>query len=618
MSLPMTCVKDAFFYGHVVGPRGLVSPVPHLEGAISLADLPHGAFSRMVRGKIDPLWGAQDLDPEGLQDLTDLFAERGWAWEAETLWNFQPGARVNRLARAAYESKSEGGKTKPRMQSVMDALYSHFAGDDPIDEEDRAAERAGEDAPTAELTAAVESIAAAIAQPAPAAPTPEVSPPPNAVPLRPAYFAAPASPEPATPNGTNTNGLAKEIAPQPATPKDSRMQFTADKAPLLAALRKAAGLVPKKTTMPILSHILLDVGNDLTISGTDLAVDVQVRMSVSMGATPGKVAAPGADLVSAISTLPDGAQVTLERTEDGRLRILSGRTRFHLPIRQPDEMPAFAEADGHEIRAQAQEWRKAIDRVAFAIATDEVVKAQLCGLFLHARREGLRAVGMNGNLLSRSDLAVTAPARAYVAAYEETDGPPGILIPRESVGILRRLLGDAGDTQEVVATVNTKRAVFDLGPVRFGTTLSAAQFPPYEAMIDHNHQGAERKLAVPRADFLAVVNRVQTLATDKYRAVTLTVTAEGIRVAVSGDSGADAVDILEVPTRYEDGTLQIGFNAGMLVAGLQSMGDPALLCDLSGPNGPTFWRAIQEEDIAAAEHLVIVLPCRVSAPVEGV
>ncbi len=394
------------------------------------------------------------------------------------------------------------------------------------------------------------------------------------------------------------------------------MQFTIEKTPFLAALKKAGGLTPKKTTMPILSCVLLDVQDALTISGTDLAVEVQVKTPISIGAIPGRVAVSGSALLSAIDALPDGAQATLEKTEDGRLRILSGRTRFHLPIRQPDEFPAFLDADGSEVRAQAQEWRRAIDRVAYAMSTDEIAKAQLCGMFLHARKEGLRVVATTGNIVSRSDLAVTEPARDFVAAFEKPVTTPGVLIPRESVSVLRRLLDGIQDEAVVAATISGKRAVFEMWPIRFATTLASAEFPPYETIIERQHVYATKQLTIPRAEFLACLRRVRALAGDKNRIVTLTITAEGIRVATTGDAGTDAVDIMEAATGLTSGTLNIGFASGMLMSGIESLNAPKLLCDLAGGNTPTFWRAEQEVDIDAAEHFVLVMPCLISAPAE--
>lgn len=582
MSLPATCVKDPFLYDRLLH-GGLVVPITVGEAAVMPADMPHGAFGKLVRDTVDPLWGGYDLAPAEWSDLSDLLAEVKPDNVAElSLWVFDPCCRLNRVARKIY------GRD-PEMAALLLDLKCRI---DPYGDDFGLYEDEGEEAgeplatpSTVELTASIPAVAA-----------PE-SPPSNVIPIRQPEVAAPPPPE-------------------PVKPKDTRMNITVEKAPLLAALKRAAASVAKKATMPIMECVLLDVsGIEMTISATDGAVEVQVKISAGIGATPGRLAVVGSSLVAAIDALPDGSQATLERTEDGRLRILSGRTRFHLPIHQPDAFPAFAAPDGVELRVQVAELKRAIDRVSFAICTDDIAKPSLCGMFLHIRPEGLRVVGSNTNVLSRADLPTVTPVTDLVAAFEAVKSDmPGVLIPRESVTALRRLLDVASDEAAVVATIGRKRVVFDLFPVRFATNLAAAQYATYENLINHGLRTTNHRLAVPRPDFLSCIKRVRAVAGDKNRAVALTVTADGVRVATTGQSGSDATDIMEAPTGYGGGSLVIGFASGMLMSALEALGGARLLCSLGAGIHPVFWRAEQEEDALQAEHLIVVMPYRLDGP----
>lgn len=581
MSLPATCVKDPSLYDRLLH-GGLVVPITVGEAAVMPADMPHGAFGKLVRDTVDPLWGGYDLAPAEWSDLSDLLAEVKPDNVAElSLWVFDPKCRLNRTARMLQDRGTQKGNAQPSMATMLADIHSRIDpfGDDYGLEDETEYEADEEDA-------------SAVAPDAPAAP------------------------EPATPSASNTNGLAEKVAPQPATPKDTRMNITVEKAPLLAALKRAAASVAKKATMPIMECVLLDVsGIELTISATDGAVEVQVKISAGIGATPGRLAVVGSSLVAAIDALPDGSQATLERTEDGRLRILSGRTRFHLPIHQPDAFPVFADPNGVELRVQVAELKRAIDRVAFAICTDDIAKPSLCGMFLHIRPEGLRVVGSNTNVLSRADLPTVTPVTDLVEAFGAVKSDmPGVLIPRESVTALRRLLDVASDEAVVVATIGRKRVVFDLFPVRFATNLAAAQYATYENLINHGLRTTNHRLAVPRPDFLSCIKRVRAVAGDKNRAVALTVTADGVRVATTGQSGSDATDIMEAPTGYGGGSLVIGFASGMLMSALEALGGARLLCSLGAGIHPVFWRAEQEEDALQAEHLIVVMPYRLDGP----
>ncbi|WP_376959687.1 DNA polymerase III subunit beta [Azospirillum sp. A26] len=607
MRIPDTCIKDAGRYEQMLSAGGLNAKgeVEFRRGGkrvldeVRLVDLPHGAFGRLVRDKIDPLWGARDGDPDGyqllLEQVTELREQSEFTEAEELLVNrFDPRSVANCVARAVYDRNAEQYPNQPlcgTLGDLSEMVESNPGFEDLADEDDEDDEAGTPPASAADLAAIVEAV-----RQAPPAPEP-------ATPIRPTQASpAPAQPAPTTP-----------VPAAISQPKgNAPMQFTVDKGPLLAALKRAVSVAGKKTTMPIIECVLLDVaGSILTLSATDLAVDMQIKVPVAMDARPGRLAVPGAALVTAIDALPDGSQATLEKTDDARLRIMAGRTRFHVPTMHPDDFPAFAMVDGSEIRVQAQELKRAIDRVAFGISTDDVARPQLAGMFLHARPDGLRVVGANGQILSRSDLATTAPATEFVQAFSEPGRPQGVMIPRDSVTALRRLLDAVDGEAEVTTTIGRKRAIFEMFPLRFGTTLSAAEYIAYEAVLSQTLATAKRNWTVPRAGLLATVRRVRALAGDKGRTVALTVTGDGVRAETTvRESATDAVDILEAPTGLCDAPIDIGFAAGHLAAALDSLNAGTVTCTMTDHLLPTFWRAEQEGDILAAEHLVVVMPFR--------
>lgn len=614
MHIPETCIKDTARYEQMLSPGGLNAKgeVEFRYGGkrvldeVRLVDLPHGAFGRLVRDKIDPLWGARDVDPEGYQLLLEQvieLREQGEFTEAEELLihRFRPHSAANCVARAVYDRNAEQFPNQPLCGTLGD--LSEMAENNPGfedlgDDDDEDEDGEGETPPPS--AADVAAIAEAVKQ-VPPAPEPA---PASVIPIRPTEPA----PTPAQ--------LAP--APQPAAipqPKgNTPMQFTVDKGPLLAALKRAVAMVGKKTTMPILECVLLDVSETvLTISATDLAVDVQVKLPIGIGAQPGRLAIPGSALATAIDAMPDGAQLTLEvvdaKAEGARLRILCGKTRFHLPTYPPEDFPAFTQVDGAELFVQVSALKQAIDRVSWAMCSDET-KPNLMGMFIHARPEGLRVVACTTNVMSRTDLIVSAGAEDFVAKFAGKEGSPGILIPNPSVGALRRLLEAVGDETEVRLTISPKRATFDMFPYRFGTTLSAVEFIGYERTIDFALGRMNQRISVPRAEFLGCVRRVRTMAGDLSRSLALTITAEGVRVETAAHSATDAVDIMEGATGFKGGSLEIGFSAPLLVPALEVLNASSLSCELGDPATPTFWRAEQEADINAAEHLVVVMPLR--------
>jgi DNA polymerase III subunit beta len=611
MRIPETCVTDAPLYARLIGPGGLLASttLPLSKGAMveevnaRPIDLPYGAFARIVRDRIDPMWGARDADPDGYQALAEAVEQIGQPTDIEDLISsvFRPDSAANRAARAIYDEPQHGTCGRP-LGRTLDAL-TELAESDP-DFDDFYSDDEGDDQGDAPPANNVSAIANAVKQP-PSAPP---SAPANVAPIPPTQPpAAPAQPQ---------------SAPPQAIPKgNTLMQFTTDKGPFLSALKRVVALAAKKSAIPILECVLLDVSDTvLTLSASDMAVDVRVSMPIGIGSQPGRLAVPAAALATAIDALPDGSQISLEAvgaTADGvRLRILCGKTRFHLPTRQAEDFPAFAPADGGEMTIPASVLKQAIDRVAWAICTDET-KPNILGLAIHARPEGLRVAACNTNVMARADLAVSSGADDFVARFGAKDGFPGVLIPLASVVSLRRLLDAVSDEIEVRFTIGRKRAVFDLFPFQFGTTLSAVEFINYERTIAHALAATDRRMTVPRVDFLASIRRVRAMADDKNRALALTITADGVRVETVAQGNTDAVDVLETDTGFAFGTAKIGFSSINLLPTVEALNASSLSCEMGGPDNGAFWRAAQEEDINAAEHLIVVMPYRLAVKAEG-
>ncbi|RJF81677.1 DNA polymerase III subunit beta [Azospirillum cavernae] len=610
MRIPATCVTDAPLYAGLIGPGGLLASttLPLSKGAMVVEvvarpiDLPYGAFARLVRDRIDPMWGAQDADPEGYWVFADEVERLGQPTEIEDLISsaFKPDSASHRVARAIYDEPQHGTCGRP-LGRTLDTL-AELAGSDPDFDDFYADDEDGDGDGETDGSAPVNDVAA-IADAVKQTPSAPSSEPTNVTPIPPTQPpAAPAQPQ---------------SAPPQAIPKgNTLMQFTIDKGPFLSALKRVVALAAKKSAIPILECVLLDVSDTvLALSASDMAVDVRVTMPISIGAQPGRLAVPGAALATAIDALPDGAQITLEAvgaTADGvRLRILCGKTRFHLPTRYAEDFPVFAPADGAEMTIPASALKQAIDRVVGTMCTDDT-KPNLMGMAVHALPEGVRVVTSNVKALSRADLNVSTGAENFVALFGNRDGFPGVLIPSASVAALRRLLDVVGDEIEARLVIGQRRATFDLFPFSFGTTLSAVAFAPYERVISHALGIANKRMTIPRGDFLASIRRVRSMADDKDRALALTITAEGVRVETAERGSADAVDVLETDTGFTFGSASIGFSSKYLVPAVEALNASSLSCEMGSPDAPTFWRAAQEEDINAAEHLIVVMPYRLS------
>ncbi|HEY1426007.1 MAG TPA: DNA polymerase III subunit beta [Caulobacteraceae bacterium] len=359
------------------------------------------------------------------------------------------------------------------------------------------------------------------------------------------------------------------------------MKLTIERAALLKALGHVQSVVERRNTIPILSNVLIAAeGGGAHFSATDLDMEMVDSCAAEVEA-PGKVTAPAHMLYEIARKLPEGAEVGLAYSgEDPRLLVQAGRSRFHLPVLPPGDFPKMS-TDGLSapIAIEANELVRLIDKTRFAMSTEET-RYSLNGLYLHVVAEGgapkLRAVATDTRRL----------ALAEMPAPEGYAGAPGVIVPRKTIGEVRRLLDDAGDT--VTLAVSAQKVRFDFGDASLTSKVVDGSFPAYQAVIPYENR---RVMMLDNALFASAVDRVATISTDQSRAVRMSVEQGRMTLSVRNIDASNAVEELEAD--YDGAPLGLSFNARYVldvtaqIAGESAEfrfaenagGDPALVLD---------------------------------------
>ena len=372
------------------------------------------------------------------------------------------------------------------------------------------------------------------------------------------------------------------------------MRIVIERGDLLRALGHVTSVVERRTTIPILSNVLIRATGDmLEFKATDLEREVIEQAPAKIG-QPGAITVPAHMLHDIVRKLPEGAQVELTRDpERERVTLAAGQSRFALQTLSAEDFPDLAAGEmTHTFEVGADDLKRLIDKTRFAISTEET-RYYLNGIFLHAATTGnkptLRAVATDGHRLAQVELPRPAGA----------DGMPGVIIPRKTVSELHRLLEDGGAT--VTVGVSPAKIRFEAGTVTLTSKLIDGTFPDYGRVIP---QANDKALKVSNAEFMHAVDRVSTISSERGRAVKLVITADKLVLSVSNPEGGSATE--EIDVEYSAAPLEIGFNARYLldIAG-QLEGDSAVL-KLADPGAPTMVR-----DSADDSALYVLMPMRV-------
>src|ERR1700686_5558799 len=217
------------------------------------------------------------------------------------------------------------------------------------------------------------------------------------------------------------------------------MKVTVERAELLKSLGHVHRVVERRNTIPILANVLIkaDKGK-LSMKATDL--DLEVIDSVAAEVSPGgATTVPAHMFYEIVRKLPEGSQIVIEGS--GARAVLApraGRSRFTLQTLPESDFPDLAAGEmSHSFKLAAADLKRLIDKTQFAISTEET-RYYLNGIYFHiagtAQAPTLRAVATDGHRLAQLDLPLP----------EGAGGMPGIIVPRKTVGEVRRLIEAGG------------------------------------------------------------------------------------------------------------------------------------------------------------------------------
>ncbi len=370
------------------------------------------------------------------------------------------------------------------------------------------------------------------------------------------------------------------------------MKATIERATLLKSLGHVQSVVERRNTIPILSNVLIEATADgaIKLMATDLDLQI-VEIIQAQVETAGATTISAHTLFDIARKLPEGSQVSLQAA-DGKMLIQAGRAKFNLSTLPRDDFPVIAEGDlPTSFELPAETLKQIIDKTRFAISTEET-RYYLNGIFLHVSDDPapvLKAAATDGHRL----------ARVTVARPDGAEGMPDIIVPRKCIGELRKLLDEVDGS--VAVSLSAGKIRFDIGNAILTSKLIDGTFPDYSRVIP---TGNDKLLKIDPRGFEEGVDRVATIATEKTRAVKMSVDRDKITLSVTSPENGTAAE--EVSADYVSESMEIGFNARYLLDILGQIDGDVVELHLADAAAPTL---IRENDKSAA--LYVLMPMRV-------
>lgn len=325
------------------------------------------------------------------------------------------------------------------------------------------------------------------------------------------------------------------------------MKLSIGREALLKPLQAVMGVVERRQTMPVLSNVLLVAkASGVTLTGTDLEVELVAEAAAEKVDVPGEITIPGRKFLDIARALNEGAQMGLQLDGD-RLIIKSGRSRFVVSTLPATEFPLVDKIDANSRLDLAQsDVAYLLEKTQFSMAQQDV-RYYLNGLMLETSKTRLRAVATDGHRLALCDINV-----------ENQDVTYGqVIIPRKGVMELHRLLGA---NEKIQLKIGTNHVQATLDGIRMTSKLIDGRFPDYERVIPSNPSFT---LVADKTILRSALQRASILSNEKYRGVRLELGKDVLRIQANNPDQEEASEEIEVG--YSGEAMEIGFNVTYLL-----------------------------------------------------
>lgn len=368
------------------------------------------------------------------------------------------------------------------------------------------------------------------------------------------------------------------------------MKFSVSRDALIRPLNLVAGVVERRQTLPILSNVLMSLeGNRLSLTGTDLEVELVGRIEVVNSGPDGDITVPARKLVDICKSLPDGVDIYFS-VEEGRVTVKAGRSRFTLSTLPAVEFPTVEVGEGEiDLELSQSLVRQMIERTGFAMAQQDV-RYYLNGMYLEMKAGRLRFVATDGHRLA----LCTAPGELSVE-------DKAVIVPRKGILELARLLDGDGSVTLVVGS-NHIRAVTD--QFTFTSKLVDGKFPEYERVLP---KSPDKAVSGDRTELRQAFTRTAILSNEKYRGVRLSLSEGALEITANNPEQEQAEE--SVPVDYSGDTLEVGFNVSYLLDVMGVLSGSRVRMSLSDSASSAL---IEEGEAISgeAEALYVVMPMR--------
>jgi DNA polymerase III subunit beta len=381
-------------------------------------------------------------------------------------------------------------------------------------------------------------------------------------------------------------------APGTAREESQSMEFSVTKSALLNELTTTQGVVERKTTIPILSNLLVEAkGSQVVITATDLELSVRTSCEAKVK-KEGAGTIPAKKLLELVRLLPEG-DIRFKLLENHWVEIVSDRKKYKLVGMAKENFPALPTMPHVLVKIPTAVLENLISKTKFAISMEES-RYTLNGGLMILKPEMLAMVATDGHRLA---LAETDQKLAGL------NGEVKVLIPKKAMDEVERLATAASSDAQMDFAKDESHLFFQVGHRLLISRILTGQFPNYEAVLPRENNKA---IVLERAELGDAVRRVSQLADQRSHAVKFAISGEGVEISASSPEYGEAKETIE--KEYKGEAISIGFNSSYMLDFLGAAAEGPISMELKDEQSAGQLRPLADEKY---RYRYVIMPMRI-------
>jgi len=366
------------------------------------------------------------------------------------------------------------------------------------------------------------------------------------------------------------------------------MKFSISRNALSDLLGVVVSAVPAKSTLPILSNVLIKADKEgLTLVATDLDISIRTKGEASVG-EEGSITVPAKRIGEIVRELPDAeVKVAVSNT---KVTLKCENGSYTIVGLDPEDFPQLPQLDAEKmVNLPTDVLEKAVKRTTYAVSNDET-RQMLTGALLQFKGGELRMVGTDGHRLAKA---------TFKGEFSGLEGRDFIIPPKALSQVVRLAAGH----DKVSLFVSKNFAVFEVGPTTVYSRLIDGNFPNYEQVIPKENP---KHFDMKRTELVAALRRVAILSDSVTRQVKMSVKPERVELSVNTADVGEGQEA--VPIDYTGEPLDVGYNATYLIEALRTMNSDEVTVSLNTATSPGIVVPAKQDE--NEDLLCLIMPLR--------